>query len=112
MGGYDGGEADFLLVRLWGLVLSFPFTLIALAVIAIVGLGLLVLIVVMSLRIWVICARVIRGEVLPLRQEEFVQAAGAMGGSHVRDHLSPHPSQRSGSCRRCCIAFAGMDDHH
>jgi len=82
--GYFGGKVDFFLMRLVDLVLSFPFILLALATIAIVGPSLTVLILVMSMRIWVIYARVVRGEVLSLREQEFVQAARSIGGSHIR----------------------------
>ena len=91
--GYFGGKVDFLLMRLVDLVLSFPFILLALATIAIVGPSLVVLILVMSMRIWVIYARVVRGEVLTLREQEFVQAARSIGGSHLRiiaRHILPN----------------------
>ena len=91
--GYFGGKVDFLLMRIVDLVLSFPFILLALATIAIVGPSLVVLILVMSMRIWVIYARVVRGEVLTLREQEFVQAARSIGGSHFRiivHHILPN----------------------
>ena len=91
--GYFGGKIDFVLMRLVDLVLSFPFILLALATIAIVGPSLTVLILVMSMRIWVIYARVVRGEVLSLREQEFIQAARSIGGSHFRiifRHILPN----------------------
>lgn len=91
--GYFGGKIDFFLMRLVDLVLSFPFILLALATIAIVGPSLTVLILVMSMRIWVIYARVVRGEVLSLREQEFIQAARSIGSSHFRiifRHILPN----------------------
>ncbi len=91
--GYFGGKVDFVLMRLVDLVLSFPFILLALATIAIVGPSLMVLILVMSMRIWVIYARVVRGEVLSLREQEFVQGARSIGSSHIRiifRHILPN----------------------
>lgn len=91
--GYFGGKVDFVFMRLVDLVLSFPFILLALATIAIVGPSLTVLILVMSMRIWVIYARVVRGEVLSLREQEFVQGARSIGSSHIRiifRHLLPN----------------------
>ena len=91
--GYFGGKIDFALMRLVDLVLSFPFILLALATIAIVGPSLTVLILVMSMRIWVIYARVVRGEVLSLREQEFIQAARSIGSSHFRiifRHILPN----------------------
>jgi peptide/nickel transport system permease protein len=91
--GYFGGKVDFVFMRLVDLVLSFPFILLALATIAIVGPSLTVLILVMSMRIWVIYARVVRGEVLSLREQEFVQGARSIGSSHIRiifRHILPN----------------------
>ena len=91
--GYFGGKVDFFLMRLVDLVLSFPFILLALATIAIVGPSLTVLILVMSMRIWVIYARVVRGEVLSMREQEFIQAARSIGGSDIRiifRHILPN----------------------
>jgi len=91
--GYFGGKIDFFLMRLVDLVLSFPFILLALATIAIVGPSLTVLILVMSMRIWVIYARVVRGEVLSMREQEFIQAARSIGGSDIRiifRHILPN----------------------
>ena len=91
--GYFGGKVDFFFMRLVDLVLSFPFILLALATIAIVGPSLTVLILVMSMRIWVIYARVVRGEVLSLREQEFIQGARSIGSSHIRiifRHILPN----------------------
>jgi len=91
--GYFGGKIDFVLMRMVDLVLSFPFILLALATIAIVGPSLTVLILVMSMRIWVIYARVVRGEVLSMREQEFIQAARSIGSSHFRiifRHILPN----------------------
>lgn len=91
--GYFGGKVDLILMRLADLVLSFPFILLALATIAIVGPSLMVLIVVMSLRIWVVYARVVRGETLKISKMEYVQAAHALGGGHLRillRHILPN----------------------
>ena len=82
--GYFRGKVDLIMMRAADLILSFPFILLALATIAIVGPSILVLVVVMSLRIWVVYARVVRGETLKIRNMEYVQAAHAMGGSHFR----------------------------
>jgi peptide/nickel transport system permease protein len=93
LSGYFGGKVDFVFMRLVDLILSFPFILLALATIAIVGPSLTVLILVMSMRIWVIYARVVRGEVLSLREQEFVQGARSIGSSHVRiifRHILPN----------------------
>jgi len=93
LAGYYGGRTDYLLMRLVDLVLAFPFILLALALIAILGPSLLLIIAVISMRLWTIYARVVRGEVLSLREREFMQAARAIGGGDLRvivRHMLPN----------------------
>ncbi|MBT5949156.1 MAG: ABC transporter permease [Nitrospinaceae bacterium] len=91
--GYFGGKVDYFLMRVVDFVLSFPFILLALATIAILGPSLILIIAVISLRLWTIYARVVRGNVLSLREKEFVVAARALGASAPRiiiRHLLPN----------------------
>ena len=93
LSGYYGGKVDYLLMRLADFVLSFPFILLALATIAILGPSLLLIITVISLRLWTIYARVVRGNVLSLRETEFVIAARGIGSSDIRvlfRHILPN----------------------
>ncbi len=77
--GYFGGWTDDVLMRLGDVQLAFPFILLAIAVIGVLGPSLPVIIVVIGVSSWVIYARVVRGSVLSLREREFVQAAHALG---------------------------------
>lgn len=73
--------------------LAVPFLVLALAVVAIVGPGLFNLIMVLGVTNWVQYARVVRGEVLALREREFMQAAHALGaglGRILFKHLLPN----------------------
>jgi peptide/nickel transport system permease protein len=79
--GYAGGWVDTFFMRLVDIVLAFPFVLLALSVVAVTGPGLGIIILVMSLRIWVIYARIVRGTTLSVKEKEFVQAAEALGAS-------------------------------
>lgn len=93
LAGYFGGKVDYLLMRLADFVLAFPNILLALAIIAIFGPSLLLIIIVISLRLWTVYARLVRGNVLSLRETEFIVAARAMGGSHSRiifRHILPN----------------------
>ncbi|PYN35112.1 MAG: peptide ABC transporter permease [Candidatus Rokuibacteriota bacterium] len=72
------------LMRLADVQLSFPFILLAMTINAIVGLGLRNIILSLSAAGWVVYARVVRGEVLSVKQRDFVQAAAALGMSRVR----------------------------
>ena len=84
MAGYFGGRVDYLLMRLVDFVLSFPFILLALATIAILGPSLWLIVALISFRQWTVYARVVRGNVLSIREQEFVIASRAVGGSDLR----------------------------
>lgn len=77
--GFFEGWAGAVLMRLADVQLSFPFILLALTINAIVGLGLRNIIVSLAAAGWVVYARVVRGEVLSVKQREYVQAAAALG---------------------------------
>jgi peptide/nickel transport system permease protein len=81
--GYFRGKVDDVLMRLADVQLAFPFILLAIAVIGVLGPSLRNIIIVIGVSSWVVYARVVRGEVLSIREREFVQAAIALGS---RDH--------------------------
>ena len=72
------------LMRIADVQLSFPFILLAMTINAIVGLGLQNIILSLSAAGWVVYARVVRGEVLSVKQRDYVQAAAALGMSRAR----------------------------
>ena len=72
------------LMRIADVQLSFPFILLAMTINAIVGLGLQNIILSLSAAGWVVYARVVRGEVLSVKQRDYVQAAAALGMSRSR----------------------------
>jgi peptide/nickel transport system permease protein len=78
--GYFGGRVDDVLMRLADIQLAFPFILLAIAVIGVLGPSLPTIIAVIGVSSWVVYARVVRGTVLSLTEREFVQAALALGG--------------------------------
>ena len=82
--GYFGAEVDWSIMTLINVMLTFPFVLLALAVIAVLGPSLPNMIVVLGVTGWPLYARVIRAETLALREREFVLAARALGMSHAR----------------------------
>ncbi|NED99237.1 ABC transporter permease [Phytoactinopolyspora halotolerans] len=77
--GYYGGWADRILMRLADVQLAFPSILLALAVVAFLGNGLWIVIIVLGITGWVAYARVVRSEVLSLKTREFVTEARAIG---------------------------------
>ena len=91
--GFFGGRLDFILMKLADIQLAFPFVLLAIAVVAIVGSSLTTMTVVLALSGWVIYTRTVRAAVLSLREREFIDAAHALGSGHVRilaRHLFPN----------------------
>ena len=79
--GWVEGWPSAVLMRLADVQLAFPYLLLAIAVIAVLGPSLLNLVVVLGLRTWVVFARVIRGSVLATKPLEFVESARASGAS-------------------------------
>jgi len=91
--GYFGGRLDDVLMRLADIQLAFPFILLAIAVIGVLGPSLQTIIIVIGVSSWVVYARIVRGAVLTLREREFVQAALALGGGDGRvlvRHILPN----------------------
>lgn len=82
--GYRGGWIDDVLMRLTEMVQTLPILFIAILVIAMFGAGTLQLILTLSLMMWSWLARVVRSEVLSLREREYVEAAVASGASKLR----------------------------
>lgn len=91
--GYAGGWLDSIIMRLADLQLSFPFILLALIFMAILGPGFWSIVVALTVAIWVNYARTVRGETLKLRESEYVIAAKAIGARSPRVlavHLVPN----------------------
>ena len=91
--GYFGGMVDNALMRLVDAAFTFPAILFALLLAVTVGQGLGTLIVAISLLLWASFARVIRGEVLALKQRDFVALARVRGCSSLRimlTHILPN----------------------
>lgn len=93
VGGYMGGLIDRILVGLTDIWLSFPFLVMALAVIATVGNSVFIMITLLSLMGWVHAARVTRGHTIQLIQSDYVQASLSYGASPfhiIRHHILPN----------------------
>jgi len=91
--GFRGGFADSVIMTLADAQLAFPFILLAIGIIAVLGPSFPTLIVVIGLSGWVSYARVLRSQVLVLRSREFVDAIRALGGSVLRviaRHILPN----------------------
>jgi peptide/nickel transport system permease protein len=84
LAGYAGGKTDLAVTRFLDMVQAFPGFLLALALVAVMGPSLPNLLIAMCATSWTGYARVVRGEVLHLKNREFVTSARALGAGHVR----------------------------
>ena len=82
--GYRGGRVDAVIMTVADAQLAFPFVLLAIGIIAVLGPSFPTLVVVIGLSGWVSYARILRAQVLVLRGREFVEAIRGLGGSVAR----------------------------
>jgi len=82
--GFASGRVDAAIMTLADAQLAFPFILLAIGIIAVLGPSFPTLVVVIGLSGWVSYARILRSQVLVLRSREFVESIHALGGSLAR----------------------------
>ena len=93
LAGYFGSWADILIGRLIEFDAAFPFLVLVIAIVAMLGPGLVNLYIAVTLVSWVLYARILRGETLALKRREYVLAATSVGFSHARimfRHILPN----------------------
>jgi peptide/nickel transport system permease protein len=81
--GYRGGLIGDAIMRVAEIQLAFPFILLAITFLAVLGAGVVNLILVLSIAGWVVYARVVRAQTLSWREKEFVEAARCLGADDV-----------------------------
>jgi len=92
LAGYFMGWFDHLVMRIVDALLSLPFVVLAIAIVAAIGPGLVNVALVLGLTGWITFAKLVRAEVLRIRQLPFVEAARGIGCSHLRilfRHIAP-----------------------
>ena len=87
--GYVGGWLDEALMRITDIFFAFPSLILAMAIAGALGPSLQNALIAVAVVTWPVYARLIRGQVLVLRDREFVQAARAVGVGHSADSRSP-----------------------
>jgi len=93
LGGYYSGWFGTLVMRLTDVMMAFPVLLLAIALVAVLKPSLWIIIAVIAFVYWTPIARVVHGQVLTLKEREFVEAARALGFSPMRillRHIIPH----------------------
>jgi peptide/nickel transport system permease protein len=92
LSGYVGGVVDAILMRITDAWLAFPFILLAIAFVGVLGPGLKNVIIALIASEWAIYVRLVRGQVLSMREREFVASARMLGVDDVRiavQHILP-----------------------
>jgi ABC-type dipeptide/oligopeptide/nickel transport system permease subunit len=93
MAGFFGGRADQIIMRTTEVVFAFPGLLFAIAIMAVIGPSLYNVFLALGLVSWTSLARVVRGQVLGLKEQEYIEAARAVGASNARiivRHILPN----------------------
>ncbi|MDR1622450.1 MAG: ABC transporter permease [Synergistaceae bacterium] len=91
--GYAGGLLDSVMMRIVDIIYSVPMTLYVILFMVFLGPGLHSIIFALSVSYWLPMARIVRGEILQLKQQEFIMASRALGASDSRilfRHLMPN----------------------
>ncbi len=91
--GYFGGWIDNLLMRIVDVVLAFPFLVLAITIMAVLGPSQRNIIITLSLVGWPSFARVTRGQILSIKEKEYVEAARSSGfknGRIIFHHILPN----------------------
>ena len=93
LAGYYGGAVDTLFMRLLDVVMAFPFTILVIAIMAILGQGIQNMYIAIWFIGWVTFAKLVRAEVMVVKESEYVMAARLMGFSDLRillRHILPN----------------------
>jgi peptide/nickel transport system permease protein len=93
LAGWYGGWADSLIMRIVDFLYAFPFFILAITIVAVLGPSLYNAMLALAFVSWIGYARMVRGQFLALKQREFVEAAQAVGASGFRVmfvHLLPN----------------------
>jgi len=91
--GYFGGTVDALIMRTVDVVYAFPFYVLIIAIVGVLGTGTTNIYIAVTMVAWVSFARIVRGEVLVVKEAEYVMAGKALGYSKIRiifRHILPN----------------------
>ena len=114
--GYYGKKIDMIIMRILDVLMAFPFTVLVISIITILGNGLQNIYIAIWLVGWIAFARLVRAEVLRVKEEEFIQAARVAGFSDLRiifrhvlpNAISPAVVYATSYAVLCMLTAAGM----
>ncbi len=93
LAGFFGGWIDNVIMRFTDIVIAFPGLVLAMVIVSILGVSLTNVIIAISLVAWPNYARIVRGDILKIREQEFVDGARALGAGNLRligKHIFPN----------------------
>ena len=108
--GYMGGVVDNILMALVDVQIAFPFTLMALLAVAVFGTDLTIFVIIIGLADWDKYARVVRGQVLAIRDAPYIDAVRVTGGRALPDHPAPYAGQHRLAHYRA-VDLRGLERH-
>jgi oligopeptide transport system permease protein len=91
--GYFGGKVDEYMMRIADILYGLPYLLVVILLMVVMGQGIWTMIIAMVITGWINMARIVRGQVMQLRSEEYVLASRSLGASNSRllfKHLIPN----------------------
>ncbi|MDP4144316.1 MAG: ABC transporter permease [Bacillota bacterium] len=91
--GYFGGKVDNIMMRIIDILYSIPMMIYVILIMVVVGSGLKSIIIAIAIAFWLTMARIVRGQIISLKEQEFVLAAKTLGASSMRillRHLIPN----------------------
>ena len=93
LAGSIGGKVEELMMRIADILYSIPYLLVVILLMVVIGSGITTIILALTITGWISMARIVRGQILQLRELDFVKAAQSLGASRVRiliRHLIPN----------------------
>ena len=93
LSGYSGGRIDAFMMRIVDILYALPFMIFIILLMVIFGRNLLLLFLAIGAVEWLTMARIVRGQVLTIKQQDFIEAATSLGLSHwtiIRRHIIPN----------------------
>jgi oligopeptide transport system permease protein len=91
--GYFGGTVDNIMMRIVEAIYAIPMTIYVILIMVVLGPGLKSIIIALTISFWVTMARIVRGQIMSLKEQEFILAAKTIGASSLRiilKHLVPN----------------------
>jgi oligopeptide transport system permease protein len=91
--GYLGGRVDAIMMRFVDILYAMPFVILVIVLMSLFGKNLILLFVAIGAVEWLTMARIVRGQVMSLKKQEFIEAARSLGLSHAQilfRHLVPN----------------------